>query len=148
MTLNYLCTCCSPSGRSTDHSSSSVNGDVSASASKSHTTLANGYICKDCSLHSHRTESLTTRSSSSSSSQAAEASTDALSFSSSPLTSIYSRDRSRRNKTGETDGNVIFQLPTSVPPHICTCKCWNYWCRKMKGQYLHVFIELWLWEYN
>lgn len=87
-------------GRSTDHSSSSVNGDVSASASKSHTTLANGYICKDCSLHSHRTESLTTRSSSSSSSQAAEASTDALSFSSSPLTSIYSRDRSRRNKTG------------------------------------------------
>ncbi|XP_053193989.1 SUN domain-containing protein 1 isoform X2 [Scomber japonicus] len=87
-------------GSSTDHSSSSVNGDVSASASKSHTTLANGYICKDCSLHSHRTESLTTRSSSSSCSQAAEASTDALSLSSSPFTSIYSRDRSRRNKTG------------------------------------------------
>ncbi|KAM7386872.1 hypothetical protein PAMA_009483 [Pampus argenteus] len=82
-------------GRSADPSSSSVNGDVSASASKSHTTLANGYICKDCSLHSHRTESLTTRSPSSS--QAGEA---ALSFSSSPFTSIYSRDRSRRNKTG------------------------------------------------
>ncbi|KAJ4931697.1 hypothetical protein JOQ06_010137, partial [Pogonophryne albipinna] len=33
-----------------DHSSSSVNGD--ASASKSHTAVANGYICKDCSFHS------------------------------------------------------------------------------------------------
>ncbi|XP_062294198.1 SUN domain-containing protein 1 isoform X3 [Scomber scombrus] len=87
-------------GSIADHSSSSVNGDVSASASKSHTTLANGYICKDCSLHSHRTESLTTRSSSSSCSQAAEASTDAFSLSSSPFTSIYYRDRSRRNKTG------------------------------------------------
>ncbi|KAM7372004.1 hypothetical protein PAMP_009203 [Pampus punctatissimus] len=85
-------------GSSAEPGSSSVNGDVSASASKSHTTLANGYICKDCSLHSHRTESLTTRSPSSS--QAGEASTDALSFSSSPFTSIYSRDRSRRNKTG------------------------------------------------
>ncbi|KAM7386875.1 hypothetical protein PAMA_009483 [Pampus argenteus] len=84
-------------GRSADPSSSSVNGDVSASASKSHTTLANGYICKDCSLHSHRTESLTTRSPSSS--QAGEA---ALSFSSSPFTSIYSRDRSRRNKTAHS----------------------------------------------
>ncbi|KAM9843701.1 SUN domain-containing protein 1 [Aulostomus maculatus] len=69
----------------TEHSSSSVNGD--ASASKSHTTLVNGYICKDC-------------SSSMSHSQAAEASSDALSCSSSPFTSIYTRDRSRRNKTG------------------------------------------------
>ncbi|XP_070838271.1 SUN domain-containing protein 1 isoform X10 [Chaetodon trifascialis] len=83
---------------STDHSSSSVNGG--ASASKSHTSLANGYICKDCSLHSQKMDSFITRSSSSSS-QAAEASLDALSSSSSsPFTSIYSRDRSRRNKTG------------------------------------------------
>ncbi|XP_044186176.1 SUN domain-containing protein 1 isoform X6 [Thunnus albacares] len=89
-------------GKSTDHSSSSINGDVSASASKSHATLANGYICKDCSVHSHRTESLTTHSSSSSNSQAAEASTDAHAFSSSPSTSIYSRDRSRRNKTAHS----------------------------------------------
>ncbi|XP_067472047.1 SUN domain-containing protein 1 isoform X7 [Thunnus thynnus] len=89
-------------GKSTDHSSSSINGDVSASASKSHATLANGYICKDCSVHSHRTESLTTHSSSSSNSQAAEASTDAHTFSSSPFTSIYSRDRSRRNKTAHS----------------------------------------------
>ncbi|XP_042361559.1 SUN domain-containing protein 1 isoform X2 [Plectropomus leopardus] len=89
---------------SKDHSSSSVNGD--ASASKSHTSLANGYICKDCSFHSQKMDSSITRSStslssSSSSSQAAEASLDALSSSSSsPFTSIYSRDRSRRNKTG------------------------------------------------
>ncbi|XP_036944478.1 SUN domain-containing protein 1 isoform X6 [Acanthopagrus latus] len=83
---------------SADHSSG-VNGD--ASASKSHTTLVNGYICKDCSLHSQK-DSYITRSSSKSlsSSQAAEASSEALFSSSSPFTSIYSRDRSRRNKSG------------------------------------------------
>ncbi|XP_035471972.2 SUN domain-containing protein 1 isoform X2 [Scophthalmus maximus] len=81
---------------STEHSSSNVNG--CASASDSHTSLANGYICKDCSLHSQEMDSLITRSSSSSS-QAAEASTDILSSSPS-FTSIYSRDRSRRSKTG------------------------------------------------
>ncbi|XP_071060143.1 SUN domain-containing protein 1 [Pseudochaenichthys georgianus] len=91
-----------------DHSSSSVNGD--ASASKSHTAVANGYICKDCSFHSQTESPITCSSSSlSSSSQAAEASSDALfssssdahfSSSSSPFTSIYSRDRTRRNKPG------------------------------------------------
>ncbi|XP_074553601.1 SUN domain-containing protein 1 isoform X2 [Halichoeres trimaculatus] len=92
-----------------DHSSSSINGDASASTSKSHTSLANGYICKDCSLHSQKKDSFITQSSasllsssSSSPSQAAVASSDAFSSSSSssPFTSIYSRDRSRRNKTG------------------------------------------------
>nr|XP_020475536.1 SUN domain-containing protein 1-like isoform X2 [Monopterus albus]XP_020475537.1 SUN domain-containing protein 1-like isoform X2 [Monopterus albus]XP_020475538.1 SUN domain-containing protein 1-like isoform X2 [Monopterus albus] len=81
---------------STTHHGSGVNGD--ASVSKSHTSLANGYICHDCSLHSQTMDSFITQSSSSS--QGAEASTDALSSSSSPLTSIYSRDRSQRNKTG------------------------------------------------
>ncbi|XP_035510146.1 SUN domain-containing protein 1 isoform X5 [Morone saxatilis] len=87
---------------SADHTSSGVNGD--ASASKSHTSLANGYICKDCSIHSHKMDSFITRSSSSSSSssQAAEASSGALYSSSSPFTSIYTRDRSRRNKTAHT----------------------------------------------
>ncbi|XP_074512809.1 SUN domain-containing protein 1 isoform X5 [Sebastes fasciatus] len=93
-------------GRSSnnDHSSSSVNGDTSVS--KSHASLANGYICKDCSFHSEKGDSPITQSSSSlllsSSSQTAEASSEALSSSSSssPFTSIYSRDRSRRSKTG------------------------------------------------
>lgn len=98
------CNSSTATGRSfsTDHTSSTVNGDTSAS--KSHTSLANGYICKDCSLHSQeKMDSFITQSSSSSlSSQAAEASSDVLfSSSSSPFTSIYSRDRSRRNKTGE-----------------------------------------------
>ncbi|XP_026180605.1 SUN domain-containing protein 1 isoform X2 [Mastacembelus armatus] len=85
-------------GRSsvTDHSSG-VNGD--ASSSKSHTSLVNGYICQDCSLHSRKVDSFITRASSSSS-QATEASMDALSSSSSLFTNIYSRDRSQRNKTG------------------------------------------------
>lgn len=95
-------------GRSstTEHSSSNVNGDVGASAETSHGTIVNGYVCKDCSLHSHRMESLTARSSSSSSScsQTAAACADAFSSSSSspssPLASIYSRDRSHRKKSG------------------------------------------------
>ncbi|XP_019957389.1 SUN domain-containing protein 1 isoform X2 [Paralichthys olivaceus] len=83
---------------STDHCSSNVNGD--ASISESHASLANGYICKDCSLHSQEMDSLITRSSPSSSSQSAEDFTDNPSSSSLTFTSIYSRDRSRRNKTG------------------------------------------------
>lgn len=115
MACIYLCTCWSPSGRSstTDHSSSNVNGDTSVS--KSHASLANGYICKDCSIHSQEMDSLITRSSSSSSSsQAAEASTGALSSSSSPFTSVYSRDRSQRSKTGEKQSNwrVVFDVQT------------------------------------
>ncbi|XP_026180608.1 SUN domain-containing protein 1 isoform X4 [Mastacembelus armatus] len=87
-------------GRSsvTDHSSG-VNGD--ASSSKSHTSLVNGYICQDCSLHSRKVDSFITRASSSSS-QATEASMDALSSSSSLFTNIYSRDRSQRNKTAHS----------------------------------------------
>lgn len=91
-------------GQTPSHSLSSVNGD--ASTSKSHAALSNGYICRDCSVHSQKTDSFVTQSassllssSSSSTFQAAEPSTDALSTSS-PFTSIYSRDRSRRNKTG------------------------------------------------
>ncbi|KAM9746612.1 SUN domain-containing protein 1 isoform 8-T10 [Menidia menidia] len=84
-------------GQSSSHSSSSVNGDPSTA--KSHASLANGYICKDCSIHSPTTDAYISRSSSS---QAAEVSTDALSSSSSPFTSIYTRDRSRRNRTAHT----------------------------------------------
>ncbi|KAM3597207.1 uncharacterized protein V6R79_001335 [Siganus canaliculatus] len=84
---------------SADHSSSSINGDASTSASKSHASPGNGYICRDCSLHSHNTDLHITRSSSlSSSSQATEASSDVCS--SSPATRIYSRNRSQKNKTG------------------------------------------------
>ncbi|XP_029014222.1 SUN domain-containing protein 1-like isoform X3 [Betta splendens] len=84
-------------GRSSiaDHSLS-INGD--ASTSKSHATSVNGYICHDCSLHSQKDSFIT--QSSSSASQAAEAATVSLSSSSSPFTSIYSRDRSQKNKTG------------------------------------------------
>ncbi|XP_067334234.1 SUN domain-containing protein 1 isoform X9 [Channa argus] len=85
-------------GSITDYSSG-VNGD--ASTSKSHTSPANGYICHDCSLHSQKMDSFVTRSSSSSC-QAVQASTDNLSLSSSPFTSIYSRDRNQRNKTAHS----------------------------------------------
>ncbi|MEQ2253039.1 hypothetical protein ILYODFUR_027953, partial [Ilyodon furcidens] len=92
-------------GQRSSHSSSNINGD--ASISKSGASLPNGYICKDCSFHTQKKTSHITQSSSSSlsassssSCQAAEFSTDALSSVSSPYTSIYTRDRSQRNKTG------------------------------------------------
>ncbi|CAL9693337.1 unnamed protein product [Knipowitschia caucasica] len=83
--------------RASDHTIS-VNGGCSANSSKSHTAVANGFLCKDC-VHHQRSGVLATQTSSSSS-YLQEASTDVLSSSSSPLTSIYYRDRSRRNKTG------------------------------------------------
>ncbi|XP_061568728.1 SUN domain-containing protein 1 isoform X7 [Cololabis saira] len=85
-------------GQCSGHSSSGVNGD--ASTSKSHASLANGYICNDCSLHSQKMDSGIIRSSSLS--QATELSTDALNSSSSSFTGIYTRDRSRRNKTAHS----------------------------------------------
>ncbi|XP_054615242.1 SUN domain-containing protein 1-like isoform X2 [Dunckerocampus dactyliophorus] len=85
-----------------EHSLSSVNGDISAS--NSHATLANGYICHDCSFHSQQMDAHTARSPSppSSTSHAADVSA-AAAFScstSSPFTTIYSRDRSHKSKTG------------------------------------------------
>ncbi|CAN9505252.1 unnamed protein product [Ophioblennius macclurei] len=88
---------------------SGVNGE--ASTSKSHAALANGYICRDCSFHSQKNaDSLKARSppssslslfpSSPSSPQAAGTRTDALSSPSSPFTSIYTRDRTRKSKSG------------------------------------------------
>uniref|UniRef100_UPI001EAEF494 A-agglutinin anchorage subunit-like n=1 Tax=Oncorhynchus gorbuscha TaxID=8017 RepID=UPI001EAEF494 len=75
--------CVFPPGRSsrTDHSSTGANGGINT-VSHSHAMVANGYICKDCSIHSERKESLTTYSSSSSS-QAASAAAAAATFSSS-----------------------------------------------------------------
>lgn len=101
MWFNWLCRSASGWRTCSDHRSG-VNGDTSAS--KSHSSPTNGYICKDCSFHSQRTDAYVTQSASSSSSQLVQSSSDILSSSSSsssPFTSIYSRDRSRRNKTGE-----------------------------------------------
>ncbi|XP_029584742.1 ecdysone-induced protein 74EF isoform X2 [Salmo trutta] len=65
----------------TDHSSTGANGGVNTGP-HSHGMVANGCICKDCSIHSERKEALTTYSSSSSS-QAASAAAAAATFSSS-----------------------------------------------------------------
>lgn len=71
-------------------------------------------MCKDCSFHSQKINSFIPQSTSSSSSQLAQASSDILSTSSSsPFTSIYSRDRSQRKKTGEE----LFS---------CSSPCWLY----------------------
>ncbi|XP_029628884.1 SUN domain-containing protein 1 isoform X3 [Salmo trutta] len=107
-------------GRSsrTDHSSTGANGGVNT-VSHSHAMVANGYTCKDCSIHSERKEALTTYSSSSSSraasaaeaaaalsssssSQAASAAAaaNAISSSSASSSSLYCTVKSQRSKTG------------------------------------------------
>ncbi|XP_059925712.1 SUN domain-containing protein 1 isoform X8 [Gadus macrocephalus] len=101
-------------GHSTSHGHG-LNGGAAGSVSKSsqHTTAANGYICKDCSPSTGGLSAHCASSSSSSSSLGAQAAASATgafsSFSSSsslssssmsPSSSIYSRDKSRRNKTG------------------------------------------------
>ncbi|XP_014049749.1 uncharacterized serine-rich protein C215.13-like [Salmo salar] len=107
-------------GRSsrTDHSSTGANGGVNTGP-HSHGMVANGYISKDCSIHSERKEALTTYSSSSSS-QAASAAAAAAAFSSSSSqaasaaaaaaaisssssassSSLYCMVKSQRSKTG------------------------------------------------
>ncbi|XP_048101481.1 SUN domain-containing protein 1-like [Alosa alosa] len=102
-------------GRSvrTEHSSSSrVNGN--ASVTHSHTTVANGYICRDCSLHGENKDALTAYSSSGTSSSSSSSSTSAAALasavaggdaglhrtSSSTTTSIYSSKRSQKHRTG------------------------------------------------
>nr|XP_057905367.1 SUN domain-containing protein 1 isoform X2 [Doryrhamphus excisus] len=101
-----------------EHSLSSINGDIGAS--NSHTTLANGYICKDCSFHSQQTDARTALSlSHSSPTSQSEDITDADAFScssSSPFTNIYSRDRSRKSKPGvlTSVSNTCVRLSKSV----------------------------------
>ncbi|XP_045066875.1 SUN domain-containing protein 1 isoform X4 [Coregonus clupeaformis] len=117
-------------GRSsrTDHSSTGANGGVNT-VSHSHAMVANGYICKGCSIHSERKEALTTYSSSSSSTSqagsaaaasaalsssssstqaasaaaaAAAVSSSSASSSSASSSSLYCTDKSQRNKTAHS----------------------------------------------
>ncbi|KAL0993413.1 hypothetical protein UPYG_G00107490 [Umbra pygmaea] len=111
-----------------DHSSTGLNGGANSNISHSHATVANGYICKDCDIHSERKEVLTAYSSSytsSSSSQAAAAAAALTSSSSSysssssadaSSSSIYCADKSRRSKTGflASVSNTCIQHSTRV----------------------------------
>ncbi|XP_041942665.1 SUN domain-containing protein 1 isoform X7 [Alosa sapidissima] len=100
-------------GRSvrTEHSSSSrVNGN--ASVTHSHTTVANGYICRDCSLHGENKDALTAYSSSGTSSSSSSSSTSAAALASAvaggdaglhrTTTSIYSSKRSQKHRTAHS----------------------------------------------
>uniref|UniRef100_A0A3P9HK13 Sad1 and UNC84 domain containing 1 n=1 Tax=Oryzias latipes TaxID=8090 RepID=A0A3P9HK13_ORYLA len=93
--INYFCCRVFSSVGQSSAQKSNVNGK--ASASKSHMALSNGYICNNCSLHAQKTDACMSKLSC----QAQEVSTEALSSTSSPFTSVYTRDRSRKNKTGE-----------------------------------------------
>ncbi|XP_047428035.1 SUN domain-containing protein 1 isoform X9 [Mugil cephalus] len=111
-----------------------INGDASTSASIANTPLANGYICKDCSSHSQKTSDYrVTRSSLSS--QAAETSTDGLTSSSSPFTTIYTKERSRRDKKAHSSfcGSMnVKDLVTEDTSHLngslCHCLLQSGYC--------------------
>ncbi|XP_035260718.1 SUN domain-containing protein 1-like isoform X3 [Anguilla anguilla] len=90
-----------------DRSVALVNGDTNSAQTQ--TSVLNGYICGDCSVHSERKDALTayssSRNNSSSSSSCAAVSRSAHTDSASAAaaassTTIYSRDKSRKHKTG------------------------------------------------
>ncbi|KAG5854089.1 hypothetical protein ANANG_G00033830 [Anguilla anguilla] len=91
-----------------DRSVALVNGDTNSAQTQ--TSVLNGYICGDCSVHSERKDALTayssSRNNSSSSSSCAAVSRSAHTDSASTAaaaassTTIYSRDKSRKHKTG------------------------------------------------
>ncbi|XP_035260729.1 SUN domain-containing protein 1-like isoform X12 [Anguilla anguilla] len=89
-----------------DRSVALVNGDTNSAQTQ--TSVLNGYICGDCSVHSERKDALTayssSRNNSSSSSSCAAVSRSAHTDSASAAaaassTTIYSRDKSRKHKT-------------------------------------------------
>ncbi|KAJ8398742.1 hypothetical protein AAFF_G00419390 [Aldrovandia affinis] len=74
-----------------EHSMTLVNGDISTMQTQS--AAVNGYICKDCTSHVKRKEALTAYSSSSLSQSASSSSSAATS-------TVYSRDKSLKHKSG------------------------------------------------
>ncbi|XP_061079769.1 SUN domain-containing protein 1 isoform X2 [Conger conger] len=83
----------------TQRSTVQGNGDVSMTQTQTQTqaSMANGYICRDCSIHGERKGALTACSSTSA---AASSSSASSSSSLSQSASIYSHDSSQKHKSG------------------------------------------------
>ncbi|XP_035260730.1 SUN domain-containing protein 1-like isoform X13 [Anguilla anguilla] len=103
-----------------DRSVALVNGDTNSAQTQ--TSVLNGYICGDCSVHSERKDALTayssSRNNSSSSSSCAAVSRSAHTDSASAAaaassTTIYSRDKSRKHKTGKAVTGAFWWLGTA-----------------------------------
>ncbi|XP_064170166.1 SUN domain-containing protein 1-like isoform X2 [Anguilla rostrata] len=79
------------------------NGDTSVTQTQTQTqtSMANGYICRDCTILAERKEVLTAYSSTSAAAASSSASSSSsLSQSASSSTSIYSRDNIQKHKSG------------------------------------------------
>ncbi|XP_035254128.1 SUN domain-containing protein 1-like isoform X3 [Anguilla anguilla] len=79
------------------------NGDTSVTQTQTQTqtSMANGYICRDCTILAERKEVLTAYSSTSATAASSTASSSSsLSQSASSSTSIYSRDNIQKHKSG------------------------------------------------
>ncbi|XP_041714083.1 SUN domain-containing protein 1 isoform X4 [Coregonus clupeaformis] len=84
----------------TDRSLCEANGDINSAQTQ--TSMVNGSFCKDSTIHSDRNDALTTYSKYSSSTAARSAtSNQALTAAAtSPPSTVYARDKSRKHKTG------------------------------------------------
>ncbi|KAG7491399.1 hypothetical protein MATL_G00003300 [Megalops atlanticus] len=82
-----------------DHSTTLLNGEFNTAQTQ--TTVLNGYICRDCTVHSDRKDALTAYSSSSSLRRSASG--DAAAAPGSPPSStVYYRDKSRKHKSAHS----------------------------------------------
>uniref|UniRef100_A0A4W5MBD2 SUN domain-containing protein n=1 Tax=Hucho hucho TaxID=62062 RepID=A0A4W5MBD2_9TELE len=84
----------------TDHSMCEANGDINSAQTQ--TSMVNGSFCKDRTIHSDRNDTLTTYSKHSSTAAHSATSKQALTApAASPPSTIYARDKSRKQRTGE-----------------------------------------------
>ncbi|XP_036378589.1 SUN domain-containing protein 1-like isoform X2 [Megalops cyprinoides] len=82
-----------------DRSMTLLNGEFNMAQAQTQTTVLNGYVCRDCTIHSERKDALTAYPSSSSLRRSASG--DAAAAPSSPPSStVYYRDKSRKHKSG------------------------------------------------
>ncbi|KAK6329349.1 hypothetical protein J4Q44_G00013270 [Coregonus suidteri] len=81
-----------------DHSMCGTNGDVNSAQTQ--TSMVNGSFCKDFNIHSDRHEALGTYSSSSTGARSATSNQALTATTTSPPSTVYARDKSRKHKTG------------------------------------------------
>ncbi|XP_041714085.1 SUN domain-containing protein 1 isoform X6 [Coregonus clupeaformis] len=96
----------------TDRSLCEANGDINSAQTQ--TSMVNGSFCKDSTIHSDRNDALTTYSKYSSSTAARSAtSNQALTAAAtSPPSTVYARDKSRKHKTGKAATGAFWWLGT------------------------------------
>lgn len=84
----------------TDYSMCEANGDINSAQTQ--TSMVNGSFCKDFPVPSDRHEALSTYSSSSTGACSATSYQALTAPSTSPPSTVYARDKSRKHKTGES----------------------------------------------